>query len=33
MSPLLVPPLCFAAPMVIGYLVWWELVTKWQAQL
>lgn len=27
------PSLYFAAPLVIGYLVWWDLVTKWQAQL
>ncbi len=27
------PYLYFAAPAVIGYLVWWDLMTRWQAQL
>ncbi len=27
------PWIYFAAPAVIGYLVWWDLVTNWQAQL
>jgi hypothetical protein len=27
------PYVYFAAPMMIGYLVWWDLATKWQAML